>query len=116
VLDLTLGRGVDLTLDLVGADATLALAFAVARPGSRIVLVGAAGGTVGYNLWATKFEVQVTTSMWGSISDLREVIALAERGQITPKVTTFSFDEIPDAYHQLENGTLEGRAVVLPHG
>jgi propanol-preferring alcohol dehydrogenase len=54
--------------------------------------------------------------MWGSTSDLRDVIALAEKGRLVPKITTFDFDHIPDAFHALEHGTLEGRAVILPHG
>lgn len=116
IMEITKGRGVDLTLDIVGAEATIALALAVARAGSRIVLVGAAGGTVAYHLWATKFEVQLTTSMWGSVSDLRDVIAMAQLGQLAPQVTTFGFEEIPDAFHHLESGTLDGRAVILPNG
>ncbi len=116
IRDLTKGRGVDLTLDLVGSDATLAMAFSVARAGSRIMLIGAAGGSVAYGLWATKMEVQVSSSSWGSINDLRDVIAMAERGQITPRITTFSFDQIPEAFHLLEGGILDGRAVILPNG
>jgi propanol-preferring alcohol dehydrogenase len=116
VLELTGGRGTDLVLDIVGVDATLALALAVARTGSRVVIVGGAGGTVPYGLFATKWEVQVTSTMWGGIGDLRDVIALGRRGLLTPKVTTYDFDHIPDAFHALEDGTLEGRAVILPNG
>jgi alcohol dehydrogenase, propanol-preferring len=114
ITDVTGGCGVDATFDLVGSEATLSLALATARAGSRVMLVGAAGGTVPYSLWATKFEVELSTSMWGSISDLRDVIALARDGLIEPKVTTFKFDEIPHAFEALENGTLEGRAVIVP--
>ena len=78
------------------------------------MLVGAAGGSVPYSFWATKFEVELSTAMWGSISDLRDVIALARDGLIEPKVTTFKFDEIPSAFRALEDGTLEGRAVIVP--
>ena len=78
------------------------------------MLVGAAGGSVPYSLWATKFEVELTTSMWGSTSDLRDVIALARDGLIEPTITTFPFDRIPDAFRALEDGTLEGRAVIVP--
>ena len=116
IRDLTKGLGVDLTLDLVGSDQTLAMAFATARAGSRIMLVGAAGGSIPYTLWATRFEVEVATSMWGGTTDLRDVIALAQTGQLTPKVTTYGFDEIPTAFSALESGTLEGRAVILPNG
>jgi propanol-preferring alcohol dehydrogenase len=114
VLELTHGRGVDVTFDLVGSDATLGLALAIARPGSRIMLVGAAGGSVTYSLWATKFEVELSTSIWGGLTDLREVIALAQDGLIEPRVTTFAFDQIPEAFRALEDGALEGRAVIVP--
>jgi propanol-preferring alcohol dehydrogenase len=114
ITELAKGRGVDASFDLVGSEATLSLALGTARAGSRVTLMGAAGGTVPYSLWATKFEVELTTSMWGSISDLRDVIALAAAGHIVPKVTTFDFDHIPDAFHALEAGTLEGRAVIVP--
>jgi propanol-preferring alcohol dehydrogenase len=114
ITDLTKGRGVDATFDLVGSEATLALALGTARAGSRIMLVGAAGGSVPYSLWATKFEVELSTSMWGSVSDLRDVIALARNSLLEPKVTTFKFDEIPAAFRALEDGTLEGRAVIVP--
>jgi propanol-preferring alcohol dehydrogenase len=54
--------------------------------------------------------------VWGSLGDLRDVIALAADGHITPKVKTFGFDDIPGAFAALESGALEGRAVVLPNG
>ena len=114
ITELTKGRGVDATFDLVGNEATLALALAIARAGSRIMLVGVAGGAIPYSFWATKFEVELSTSAWGSISDLRDVIALARNGLIEPKVTTYDFDQIPEAFHALEDGTLEGRAVIVP--
>ncbi len=114
ISDLSQGRGVDATFDLVGSEATLSLALATARAGSRVTLVGAAGGSVPYSLWATKFEVELTSSMWGSTGDLRDVIALARDGHLVPKVTTFDFDHIPEAFHALEDGSLEGRAVIVP--
>jgi alcohol dehydrogenase, propanol-preferring len=114
ILDLTKGRGADATFDLVGSEPTLSLAFATARVGSSIMLVGVAGGSVAYSFWATKFEVSVSTSAWGGIGDLRDVIALAQAGLIEPKVTAFGFDDIPDAFHALESGSLEGRAVIVP--
>ena len=78
------------------------------------MLVGVAGGAIPYSFWATKFEVELSTSSWGSISDLRDVIALARTGLIEPKVSTYRFDQIPEAFKELEQGTLEGRAVIVP--
>ena len=116
VSDLTGGRGVDVVFDIVGSGPTLQLAFDVARTGGRVMLIGVAGGTVPYGFFAPKLEVQVSTSAWGGIGDLRDVIALARRGVLTPKVATYAFDKIPDAFRALEAGSLEGRAVILPNG
>jgi propanol-preferring alcohol dehydrogenase len=116
VLDLTSGLGADVVLDIVGNDQTIKLALAVARAGGKVVVVGVAGGTVPWQFWATRYEVELTNSVWGSLSDLRDVIALAADGHLEPKVTTFGFDEIPKAFDALERGALEGRAVILPNG
>jgi propanol-preferring alcohol dehydrogenase len=116
VLDLTRGLGADVVLDIVGNEQTIRLAMSVARAGGKIVVVGVAGGTVPWQFWATKYEVELTNTVWGSLGDLRDVIALAADGHLQPKVTTFGFDEIPQAFEALESGGLEGRAVVLPNG
>jgi propanol-preferring alcohol dehydrogenase len=114
IMELTTGRGVDATFDLVGSEATLRLAFATARAGGRIMLVGYAMGSVSYGMGVTSTEVELSTSMWGSRSDLGDVIALARDGLIEPKVATFKFDQIPQAIRALEDGALEGRAVIVP--
>ena len=116
VMDLTGGRGVDVVLDIVGSGATLQFALDVARTGGRVMIIGIAGGAVPFSFFAAKPEVQVSTSMWGGIGDLRGVIALAQRGLLTPKITTYDFEEIPEALHALETGVVEGRAVILPNG
>ena len=66
ITDLTKGRGVDATFDLVGNEATLALALAIARAADRGSCSSAPpAGRVPYSLWATKFEVELSTSMLG---------------------------------------------------
>ena len=116
IQDLTHGLGADLTLDLVGNGATMTLAMATTRrrAGSCwwVWPVAPCPG----RFWSTKFEVELSASTWGSISDLTAVIALARSGHLKPTVTTYGFDEIPAAFAALESGTLEGRAVILPNG
>jgi propanol-preferring alcohol dehydrogenase len=112
--DLTAGRGADATFDLVGSEATLRLAFDTARAGGRIMLLGYAMGSVPYGMGVTGTEVEISTSMWGSRSDLQDVIALAGAGLLEPTVATFPFEEIPAALRALEDGALDGRAVIVP--
>jgi alcohol dehydrogenase, propanol-preferring len=113
IADVTGGRGVDLTIDFAGSEATIRLAFDAARAGGRIMLVGY-GGYVPYGMGVTASEVELSTAMGGSRSDLHDVIALARDGLIKPKVTTFAFQQIPQAIRALKDGGLEGRAVIVP--
>jgi propanol-preferring alcohol dehydrogenase len=114
VRDLTSGRGADVVLDFVGADATLALGAAVARPLGHLTIVGIAGGTLPVSFFGIAYEVSVATTYWGTLPELVEVIALASSGHIRPHVQRFSLDDAPRAYAAMRQGALEGRAVITP--
>jgi propanol-preferring alcohol dehydrogenase len=114
IQDLTHGKGADLVIDIVGADATLALAAAVVRPLGHLTIVGIAGGTLPVSFFGIAYEASVATTYWGTLPELIEVIALAERGLIEAHVQTFGLEEAPAAYAAMREGTLEGRAVIVP--
>jgi propanol-preferring alcohol dehydrogenase len=77
-------------------------------------VVGAAGGTFAWNFYVLPYEVNLSTSFWGTLAELHEVIALAQRGAITAHVQQFSLEDGMEAYHLMEKGQLSGRAVVVP--
>ena len=52
----------------------------------------------------------------GTISDLAEVVALAGTGAIKSDIEKFPMQQAPLAYRKLREGSLEGRAVIVPHG
>jgi propanol-preferring alcohol dehydrogenase len=112
IMDLSGGRGADLVIDLVGSDATLALAAAVSRPQGRIVLVGLEGGTllVGWGKLATTCEFAI--SLGSTMSDLREVCQLAAGGRLVIDYEPFAFDDVETAFTRLREGLLNGRAVI----
>ena len=112
IMDLTGGRGADLIIDLVGNNATLALAAAVSRPHGRIVLVGLEGGTleVGWGKIATTCEFAI--SLGSTVSDLQEVCRLAADGRLIIDYETFALDDVEVALSRLREGKLNGRAVV----
>jgi propanol-preferring alcohol dehydrogenase len=114
IRDLTKGRGAEAVFDLVGIDATMALGAAVVRPLGHLTLVGIGGGTLPFSFFSIPYEVTLSTTYWGTIPELHEVIALAERGLITPKVQRFSLDDAMGAYEAMRSGKLEGRAVITP--
>ena len=108
------GRGCDLALDLVGSDATLALAAACVRPEGDLTIVGIAGGTLPVSFFGLPYEVSVTTTYWGSRPELHEVLSLAARKQIHASVQRFTLDDAASAYTAMRDGSLHGRAVVVP--
>lgn len=111
---LTRGFGCELVVDCVGAQPTVDLAAAVARPLSDIALVGIGGGTLGVGFFSIPYEASVATTYWGSVVELAEVVSLAERGLLDVHIERFSLDEALHAYEQLERGEVDGRAVVVP--
>lgn len=114
VRQVTGGRGADVVLDFVGADATLALGAAVARALGDLTIVGIGGGTLPLSFFSVAYEVSIQTTYWGSRPELAEVLDLGARGLVRPRVTTFPLDDAVTAYRQMKEGHLEGRAVVVP--
>ena len=109
--ELTSGRGAELVLDFVGVDATLALATSIARSLGHIALVGAGGGSISYGFFTLPYEVSVSTTYWGSLPELVEVMALAERGMIRSRVQRFPLD---DAASRLRRCWRPARSKVEP--
>ena len=106
------GEGARAVIDLVGSDDTLGLADAVVGRGGVIVLAGGAGGGLEYR-WRFS-EAAVTSTTWGSPSDLAAVLRLAELGRVRARVERFPLEAINDALARLERGEILGRAVVTP--
>lgn len=107
--------GVDLVLDFVGSDATLAGSARLLAPGGRLVVVGSAGG----ELTASKGPGlprgwQLSAPFWGSRADLEAVVAMAARGALSGESQTGSLAEAPELYRRLRRGQIHGRAVVVP--
>ena len=114
IREATGGRGADVVLDFVGADATMALGAAAARTAGDLTIVGIAGGSLPLSFFSVPYEVSVQTTYWGSRPELIEVLDLGARGMLRPKVTTFALEDATGAYRQLLAGQLTGRAVIVP--
>jgi propanol-preferring alcohol dehydrogenase len=113
---LTSGKGVCAALDFVGADSTLALAVGATRSGGLVLHLGLAGGAAHLKPLATsRFEVTYEASLWGTIKELRELVALVEQGGLTLVPSEVSpLEEINDVARRLKRGEVIGRAVIAP--
>jgi propanol-preferring alcohol dehydrogenase len=116
VRELTLGLGAEVVLDMVGSDGTLKLAAEVAHVEGDVTLVGLAGGTFPYSFFSQPYECSFATTYWGSAVELTEVLELAREGKVKANVERFPLDRVDDAYQRMREGSLDGRAVVVPAG
>jgi len=110
----TIGGPADVVIDFVGVDATIALGVALSRIRGDLTIVGAAGGTYGVGIYTAPYELNVRSTMWGTRTELAEVMALAAIGKIHPIYEQFSLDDSLAAYQKLHHNHVRGRAVVVP--
>jgi alcohol dehydrogenase, propanol-preferring len=102
-------------IDFVGSDDSLAEAARTVARGGLVVAVGEAGGrlTVGPGT-DVPWEATVTTSVWGSLRELREVVDLAQAGQLRWSVETLPLDQADLALDRVRRGDVAGRLVLTP--
>lgn len=106
--------GAEVILDCVGNDASIALGASLARVRSDLDIVGLALGTYPFGFPTVPYECSLTTSYWGSARELTEVVALAQAGRLRATVECFPLERVAEAYERLHQGSIEGRAVIVP--
>lgn len=115
IRELTHGKGVDAVFDFVGVSPTIELAAASVALQGALTVVGIGGGTFNWSFFSVPYEVNFSSTYWGTIADLHEVVAMYDAGQIVPSVERYSLDDALSAYRKMMAGELSGRAVIVPH-
>ncbi|HSD90425.1 MAG TPA: zinc-binding dehydrogenase, partial [Kofleriaceae bacterium] len=106
--------GADVILDMVGADATLALGAKALRAEGRLVIVGLAGGKLDVDFFSIPYGAQVATSYWGTLPELMELVALARAKKVKLEVEAYPLSQAIAVYDKLRRGQVKGRAVIVP--
>ena len=114
VKELTHGKGATAVFDFVAIQPTLDASHDMVAVEGDVVLVGVGAGTLPSGVLAAPYDSTVRAPYWGSRSELFEVFDLARTGLVHVETEVFSLDEAPEAYRRLHQGTLRGRAVVVP--
>jgi alcohol dehydrogenase, propanol-preferring len=109
-----LGGPADVVLDVVGSHETLALANDVVAPGGVVMLIGEGGGELPFGFERPAVEAWLTTTAWGSIDELREVVQLATDRRITWDVETHDLADAHSALERVRTGDAAGRIVLVP--
>jgi len=91
------------------------MAARVARVLGHVTIVGLGGGALPVNFFSPPHECSVASPYWGSITELMEVVALAQAGKIRMLVEHFPLERASEAYHLLHDGKINGRAVITPN-
>jgi propanol-preferring alcohol dehydrogenase len=111
---LGLGGPADVVFDFVGNDSTLDYAVRNVAPGGLVSMVGEAGGRFEFSFDHIPVEASITTTAWGSLADLREVVRLARRGRMRWTVERMPLSEAAAAHDKLAEGRVTGRIVLVP--
>ncbi len=111
---LTDGQGVDLAIDIGGAD-TVDRTIGATRMGGRVALVGLITGWP--NTVSTLFSagVDIMSVKVGSRDDFEAMNRAIAFHTLKPVIDSrYAFDRLPDALHHLESGKHLGKIVVSP--
>lgn len=109
-----LGGPANLVLDCVANETTLALASSVLALGGDLSYVGRGGGKLQFAPGPMPYECNVVLPSWGTIQELREVVAMARAGAIHTEIEAISLDGVVKGYHRLKRGEVLGRVVANP--
>lgn len=116
IMELTDKLGADAVIDFVNASKTVETDMQFLRRRARLVLVGLFGGELKLSLVMIPTRAyRLIGSYTGTLSDLIELVSLAERGAIKPVVSDrFTLDQATEALTMLTKGKIIGRGVINP--
>src|SRR3989454_1569717 len=106
-------KGVGAVIDFVGSTSTLNASYEMLRAGSRLVVVGAAGGHLKMDSGSANGR-EVHGSISGSLGEMRELMELAREKQFRVVVKAYPLQQVNEVLKMLEEGRIEGRAVLKP--
>lgn len=116
IQEMTGGRGVDVVLEHVGA-ATWAQSVASLAKNGRLVTCGVTTGNMGQIDIRKMYQKQVTImgSALGTVSELRTIIRLADRGRLSPIIArTLPLREAAAAHRMIEAREHFGKLCLSP--
>ena len=116
VMELTDKLGADAVIDFVNASKTVETDMQLLRRRARVVLVGLFGGELKLSLVTMPTRAyKIIGSYTGTLSELIELVSLAERRVIKPMVSNrFKLDQATEALSKLKEGKITGRGVINP--
>ncbi len=114
VMALTGGHGAEAVIDFVGEGDAVAQGLAMTRNGGFYYVVGYGGKIDLPTIDMITSEKTIVGNLVGTYPELVELMALADRGQVNLATREYKLAEANLALHDLHNGKIKGRAVLIP--
>ncbi|MFB6139208.1 MAG: NAD(P)-dependent alcohol dehydrogenase [Halosimplex sp.] len=112
--DFTDGVGARQVLDFVGADSTTALAPDIVAAGGDHQIIGYGGHVHEPSQALVNGEFAFQGNIVGRFTELQELVALVERGDVELTTSRYELDDINTVAEMLEHREIDGRAVITP--
>ena len=114
VLELTKGHGAEAVIDFVGEGNAIENGLAMTRNAGYYYIVGYGGRIQIPAIDMIVSEKTIVGNLVGTYAELVELMALADRGLVTLATKDYKLSEANQALHDLHNGIVKGRAVLIP--
>lgn len=114
IRQMTGGEGCQGVIDFVGTSETMNLAYSLLGRQGKLVIVGLNGGKLEIVPDMVVNEAEVTTSNWGTMLELSEVISLATLGRLKIEIETVKLERANEALDKLSKGMAKGRIILKP--
>lgn len=111
---ITNDTGAAQVLDFVGADSTTALAPDICAAGGDHHIIGYGGHIHEPAQALVNGEFSYQGNIVGQYTELQELVALVERDLVNLHTSRHDLGEINEVAERLENGEIDGRAVITP--
>jgi NAD+-dependent secondary alcohol dehydrogenase Adh1 len=114
VLGLTDGAGAQAVIDFVGEGDAVANGLRMTRNAGYYYIVGYGGKVEIPTMDMIVTEKTIVGNLVGTYPDLVELMALADRGLVKLATREYRLSDANRALHDLKNGKVKGRAVLIP--
>jgi NAD+-dependent secondary alcohol dehydrogenase Adh1 len=114
VKDLTDGAGAEVVLDFVAEQGAENDAFQMTREAGSYFVIGYGGTVTIPTLDIISTERNIIGNIVGTYNDLAELMVLAQAGKVTLHTKTYPLDSAVEAFDDLDNGRVRGRAILVP--
>ena len=114
VQELTDGLGAEAIIDFVGEKGAIQDGIEMVQDGGFYYVIGYGENIDIPTIDVISREISFIGNLVGTYTDLAELMTLTAQGKVSLHTSTYPLENINDAMHDLDNGQLQGRGILIP--